>query len=322
MIFKKILLFNPMISSLNLGDHIIYDSFKNELGFILNESFVSEISTHLPISNYLSNFRSFDYRFVCGSNLIRGKMNKSFRQWDINLCQVSLLKPLILVGVGWWQYGDEPNLYSKILYKNILSKKYIHSVRDEYTKNQFTKMGIYNVVNTGCPTMWKLTKSHCNSIPLNKSSKVVFTLTDYNQDSVKDKKLIEYCLKNYKEVFFWPQGSNDIDYFNKLNVSHVNLTILNPTLSKYDEFLNSSKDIDYIGTRLHAGIRALQFKKRSIIIGIDNRSLEKKKDFNLVVLPREEIDKLDLMINQSFQTNIKLNNSEIKTWISQFKKKN
>ena len=50
-----------------------------------------------------------------------------------------------------------------------------------------------------------------------------------------------------------------------------------------------SENIDYVGTRLHAGIRALQHKKRTIIIGIDNRAIEKAKDFNLTVIDRKNI---------------------------------
>src|SRR4051794_11742838 len=110
---KKVVLYNPSVSSLNIGDHIIFDGAKTQIKPILNGSFIIDISTHLPVSNYLNHIGTVDYKFVCGSNLLRGKMNSSFRQWDINIFNAKKVGPCILVGAGWWQYGDEPNLYTK-----------------------------------------------------------------------------------------------------------------------------------------------------------------------------------------------------------------
>ena len=38
-------------------------------------------------------------------------------------------------------------------------------------------MGIQNVLNTGCPTMWRLTPEYCATIPTQKAKNVVFTLS-------------------------------------------------------------------------------------------------------------------------------------------------
>jgi polysaccharide pyruvyl transferase WcaK-like protein len=317
---KKILLFNPAISSLNLGDEIISYSSKSIIYEIFkSDTFYVEFSTHTPISNnYLNYFKDANFRFILGTNLLQGVMNGSFRQWDITKNNTKYLQPVILLGVGWWQYKNDINNYTKSLWKSLLSKDFLHSVRDEYTKQKLNSIGIYNVLNTGCPTMWKLTKEHCNKIPITKSNNVIFTLTDYNQDTINDRKLIEKCLNNYKKIYFWPQGYNDINYLHKLDINEGLINVLEPNLKAYDNLLKSSNDIEYVGTRLHAGIRALQLNKRSIIIGIDNRSLEKKKDFNLVVLKREEIEKLDQMINENWKTDIRLNEKDIKIWSSQF----
>lgn len=240
---KKIVMFNPAISSLNMGDHIIFDGAKRELSQIIKDSFVVEVCTHLPVSNYLKYLEDFELRFVCGSNLLRGKMNRSFRQWDINLFQSKLLGECILVGVGWWQYGDEPNFYTKLLYKKILTKKYIHSVRDSYTERQLKKVGITNVLNTACPTMWMLDKEHCAKISHGKSIDVVFTITDYNQDKIRDKKLIEILCTNYENVYFWVQGTQDLEYFHTLNVTSSKIVVIGPSLEMYDAILD--KDVDY-----------------------------------------------------------------------------
>lgn len=312
---KKIMFLDPSISSFNMGDHIISKSIKEQLSAMFKNYFSVGVSTHLPLSRYLKYTGYFDYKFVCGSNLIRGKMNRIFRQWDINLYSQKYIKGSILVGVGWWQYNDNPNLYTKLLYSKVLNKNYTHSVRDEYTLNQFKKMGINNVINTGCPTMWNLDEIFCAKIPKYKSEKVVTTITDYNRDFQKDKQMIEILLKSYKEVFLWPQGVADYDYFKEIHPKK-NITVLEPSLESFDEILKSN--IDYVGTRLHAGIRAMQFKRRSIIIGIDNRAIEKKKTFNINCIDRNEIENLENLIKSEIETKIKLPIENIKKWKSQF----
>lgn len=314
---KKIVLYNPAISSLNMGDHIIFDGAYNQLEELLNQAFIVEVSTHLPVSRYLRHTKDFDYKFVCGSNLLRGKMDRLFRQWDINIFNASQVGPCILVGTGWWQYGDEPNLYTKKLYKKVLSSNYYHSVRDSYTEKQLNKMGFNNVINTACPTMWSLTKEHCRDIPKEKAKEVVCTITDYNQDIERDSKLFQILCDNYENVYLWIQGTKDYEYFQKLNIKNQKVQIISPNMKSYDSVLE--KDIDYVGTRLHAGVRALQKKKRTIIIGIDNRAIEKQKDFNLTCINRDEIEALEEKINSIFSTEINIPIDNINKWKSQFK---
>ena len=60
---------------------------------------------------------------------------------------------------------------------------------------------------------------------------------------------------------------------------------------------------------------------RTIIIGVDNRALEKKKDFNLPVINRKEIEDLNNMINSSYSLDIKLPTQDIikfKEWFSSY----
>lgn len=313
---KKIVIYNPATSSLNMGDHIISDAAYKQLYPFLKESFLVEISTHLPVSNYLKYTKDFDYKFVFGSNLLRGKMNRLFRQWDINIFNSNMVGPSILVGAGWWQYGDDPNKYTKKLYSKVLSSDYIHSVRDSYTEHQLRSIGINNVINTSCPTMWDLTPEHCQEIPQSKSDEVVTTITDYNKDLINDKRLLEILCKAYKKVYLWIQGTEDLTYFNNLEMHNDNIEIVPPNLGSYDRILQ--KDVDYVGTRLHAGVRALQKKKRTIIIAIDNRAIEKQKDFNLVCVMRENIEDLPQYINGSFSTQIKIPINNIEEWKSQF----
>lgn len=320
---KKIIRYNPSLCTANMGDFIIFDSIVNELDFLFNNAFNLDISTHLPITySYTKLLMSIkaDYKFVCGTNLLMGKLNGIFRQWDINILNAKHLGPVILIGVGWWQYNNKLNNYTKKIYQDILSKDYLHSVRDNYTKEMLEKNGFKNIINTACPTMWKLTEKHCNDITNHKAKNVITTLTDYHRNINEDTALLKILERNYENIYIWIQGSNDYEYLIELqNNLNINLNIINPNLRSYDNILEMD-DIEYVGSRLHAGIRALQHKRRTLILAVDNRALEKKKDFNLPVIKRENISELEEIINSNFHTNIKIPTNEINIWKEQFRK--
>lgn len=313
---KKIVLYNPAISSLNLGDEIIAEGCKQNLNKLFGDDMYIEISTHLPVNNsYLNRIKDVKYSFVLGSNLLMPKLDARFRQWDIKIWNVDYMKPVILMGVGWNRYSTKTTTYTKNLYKKLLSDKFLHSVRDKYTEQKLKEIGIDNVLNTGCPTFWNLDKEHCKSIPRIKSDKVIFTLTDYKRDLVKDKKLIEILKKNYKKVYFWIQGSDDYEYFKQIRLDK-DIEIIPPKLEEFDKILKTN--VDYVGTRLHGGIRALQYGCRSIILAVDNRAIELNKDYSIPILQRENIDKLEEMINKELVTDILLPSENIEKWKKQF----
>lgn len=153
-------------------------------------------------------------------------------------------------------------------------------------------------------------------IPTIKASKVVFTLTDYNKNRERDNYLISVLKSEYKEVYFWPQGYGDFSYLSTLNRID-NIKIVPPHLSDYDHVL-SEGDIDFVGTRLHGGIRALQKKVRTLIIGIDNRATELRSDFNLPVLDQYKIRDLSGMLNQQLRTDIHIPVENIGIFLAQF----
>ena len=315
---KKIIRYNPSLTTLNMGDFVIYDSIKTQMADLFEGAFNVDVSTHLPVSYIFTRLLTdADYKFVCGTNLLMGKLNGIFRQWDINIFNAKRLGPAILIGAGWWQYNNKPNAYTKKVYKRILSTEYMHSVRDTYTEQMLKSMGFTNVICTACPTMWALTKEHCAEIPRDKAKNVITTLTDYNQDVDKDTRMLEILKENYEKVYLWIQGGDDFEYFESLGVDGIE--IVAPSLEKYDEILMSG-NIDYVGSRLHGGIRALQKKVRTIILGVDNRAKEKQKDFNLKVIAREDVEVLPELINSSFETDINIPIENINKWKSQFTK--
>lgn len=324
---KKIVIFNTAIGSLNVGDYIIMQSCSKILKKIFLKNFFLEIPTHtfFNVRRDRGLLSDNKYMFVCGTNLLRPMYICSKKnQWKVGITFLLyiLLKKMnnvILVGVGWTGYQYSQNSFFKTYFlKKLLKNGHIHSVRDEYTKQKLNEMGIYNVINTGCLTTWDLTKEHCKMIPKLKAKKVIVTLTDYDRNIEKDREIIRILEKNYKKIYFWPQGSNDLEYIESLLKNCVNYEIISPTLETYEEFLESN-ECDFVGTRLHGGIKALQYKRRTIIIGIDNRAIE-MSEIGLPVIKRENIEKdLENMINSDLEININLPIENIEKWKAQFK---
>lgn len=316
---KTITVLDTSIATTNLGDEIIVDGVKKELSEMFEDSsmFLS-VPTHEKISHHSRKIINTSmYSFVAGTNLLNSKYRLIRpRSWKLNLFDAFIVNNVILMGVGWGDYQGDVHPLARYFYKQVLDPKAIHSVRDDYTKKKLESIGISNVVNTGCATMWKLTPEHCLTIPTGKAQNVVFTLTDYSKDPIKDQKLIDILEKNYKRVFFWIQGRKDLDYIQSL--VYKNIEFIGPSLNSYDKILESNLDLDYVGTRLHAGIRAMQKKRRTIIIGIDNRALEKKKDFNINVVERKDIETIESIINNKLNTKLTLDFNKINEWKNQF----
>lgn len=313
----KITLFDTSVCTKNLGDFIIMDAVRDHINEMFPDAMVLHTATHEKISrSTYSMVKHSDLSFVGGTNLISSNMN-SYNQWKINLVDSLFLNDIILMGVGWWQYQKDANFYTRHLLKSVLSKDALHSVRDSYAENMLKKAGFNNVINTSCATMWRLDEEHCLSIPKGKAEKVVATLTDYNKDPKNDLALIQLLSRLYSEVFIWPQGSGDMDYIESLGVKNL-AKILPPKLEAYNAILDGGESIDFVGTRLHAGVRAMQKKRRTIILGIDNRAFEKAKDFNITVCPRDDLYKIESLINSKFSTRINLPTDNINRWKAQF----
>ncbi|MDR0675869.1 MAG: polysaccharide pyruvyl transferase family protein [Elusimicrobiota bacterium] len=317
---NNIVLYNPAISSMNIGDKIIAEAAKKKIEELFKGNFVLEVSTFFPVSYYhMRHFKDAKYKFVLGSNLLKSTFFGLKKQWDIKLRQSSFVGPVILMGAGWWQYNNKPNLYTKLLYKKLLYKDYIHSVRDDFTLKKMKSMGIKNVINTSCPTMWNFTEEFNSKIPTRRAENVIFTVNAGNKDELNDAKMIDLLHKEYYKVFFWPQEIKDKQYVDYLERHNSNKSIvINPNLKDYDNFLENN-DTDYIGTRLHGGIRALQKYCRSLILTIDNRANEKKKDFNLPVIKRGCLSEIKKFIKKDYAINILIPEKEIFTWKSQFR---
>ena len=325
---RKIVLFDTSIATLNIGDEIIMSSIRKVLKDFLINSYCINFPSHTPPFTLLQRiyrrktmlfYDNIDYKFVCGTNLLYTSMFRPLPNWNINIFNFRIAKNSILLGVGMGKNSNSIDLYTKYLYKKVLSKTFVHSVRDEKTRKMLNDLG-FKALNTGCPTLWLLTDSHCKKIPHNKSQSVVFTLTHYAyaKDMILDKEMIAILRRNYDTIYFWPQCVDDLAYLNELNESE-GIIVLPSNLESYERILQTA-DIDYVGNRLHGGIYALQNKKRTIIISVDYRAEEMHKTFNIPCISRCQMAEcLESKIQSSFETQITgVDFEKINNWLGQF----
>jgi len=319
----RICLFDPAIEnhqgslSSNLGDLIISAAVRRELGEIFGDASIHSFSTQVyPRFSQLLAWHRFDYRIVGGTNLLSSNMD-SYNQWKIRRRHAFFIRDAILLGVGWWQYQDDPNARTRSLLRRALSPTRLHSARDGYTVRKLRAAGFENAVNTGCPSMWRLAGTSPADFPRRKSDTVLTMVTDYHPKPEVDRLWLQKLAANYRRVFFWPQGRGDIEYFSGLDSRAVRLE---HTLASLERFMAATPQFDYVGTRLHGGICCLLAGKRSLILSVDNRTPEIARDTNLPAAPREDGGAVESWINGAAETKIMLNTTAIGRWKEQFAK--
>lgn len=328
---EKIIIFDTAIATGNQGDDIIYNSTIDELRPITNSKYALRLGTHVmnysPIQIYrmksknsaiVEFAKNSKYKFICGTNLLGGSLKRLVPQWQLNKSSRILYEDSVLVGVGSTKGNIAVDRYTEKIYKNTLSKNLIHSVRDDLTKEVLEKLG-FKAINTGCPTLWGLTKEKSESIPVKKADKVIFTLSGHAHlaDPHKDRIILDTIMKNYTEAFAWIQTIKDEEYIDSLNKNNHTIRKIY-SLSNYTEIL-SAEDVDYVGTRLHGGIHAMNHGKRSIIIIIDHRARGIYETNKINAIERSEVENnLEAYINSEFKTNVVIQEDEINMWKSQF----
>lgn len=313
---KNITVFDTSVATDNVGDDIIMDAVLLELMDVFPDGFFTRLPTHDYIGKMGRRIaKKAEMSFVGGSNIL---CPNAFyhNQWKLHAYDFWKIGHPLLLGVGWQRYTKSPDPLTALVFWHLFKNKYSHSVRDEYTRQKLIQMGISNVVNTGCPTMWRLTPEHCAAIPKEKAPHAIITVTGYAKSQEVDRRWIEAVCKEYDKVYFWPQMYDDAAYLASI-ADPARFVILGSSLSKYNDVLRA-EDVDHIGTRLHGGIRALQYKRRSLILQIDNRATEIAKDTNLPTVPRSDIEGLGQKIKNSIATSITMPFAKISAWKNQF----
>jgi polysaccharide pyruvyl transferase WcaK-like protein len=325
----KIGLFDPSLKnnfgqqSTNSGDAIISDAVVEIISNVFHLYDLFRVSTHCsPSIKIVKELNHCDHVFVGGSNLLSSDI-ATYNQWKLNNSFLAQLlypnKRNILLGVGWWQYQDYITPATCKYYRKHLNHKNLHSVRDSYTRDKMQLMGFDNVINTSCPTLWNLHNKETNRKKMNIND-CIFTLTDYAPNPDSDTVLIETILNSFSgHIYFFVQGTQDEEYLKSLSIFNKNRYKFHLiyTLQEFNEILKT--DIVFIGTRLHGGARALQLNVETIILEVDNRSTEIRKDINLPSIDRQDNVTLKKWINgEHVFRPIFLDTNSIQKWKAQF----
>jgi len=313
--------------SANLGDLIIQGAVVREVNRLFHNAESVHYSTHSPLTTaQINTLYDMDVILVGGTNLLSSRFRPWNRwneraqcwsnQWSIHLLDALRIRRAILLGTGWVAYQREPDLLARLMHRTVLDRSRFHSVRDEYSRQKLMAMGISHVLNTSCVTMWDLAEVDIQLIPTDKGENALLMLTDYAKNHEIDARLLKTLKERYKQVYAWPQGTEDVPYLKELEFPGV---VLERSLPALDAFIQSDLSFDYIGTRLHGGIRCLQNRRRTLIIEVDNRAAEIAKDTGLPTLKREDFTTLDRWIEGSSPPDIRLPLAAIQQWRDQFK---
>ena len=109
-------------------------------------------------------------------------------------------------------------------------------MRDERSKQYLERLGL-KAINTGCVSMWMLTPEFCSTIPSEKADTVVFTITASPESQMKKnyQLILDTLLRNYSEVYFWPQGIDDYSQFLSLD-SIESIQVLPANTQAFDSY--------------------------------------------------------------------------------------
>ena len=313
---RRITLVDTATASTNLGDQIIMDAVRRELDQLCPDAYRYNIVSHDWMGRWSRMLlREADVAIVGGSNLLNSHMWLN-PLWKLSPLQAFRRSETVLMGAGWYQDQGPADFYTRWLFRGVLSRKYLHSVRDTQALRMLTAAGIPNVINTGCPTLWCLTPEHCAAVPRHKAGSVVTTLNTYIPRPDADRLMLATLRQHYSRVFFWTQTWEDHAYARELD---PNLVFIEPSLAGFDRLLRDEPDLDYVGNRLHAGIRALQKGRRTVIVEIDNRGRAMSADVGLPTVARTDTGRLSQLIKEPFETRLTLPTQAIERWRSQLR---
>lgn len=317
--FRTITLLDTAIASTNLGDHIIMEAVRRELADVLSDQLVFTVVSHEWMGAESRRLiRRSDWVISGGTNLLSSRM--WFRPiWKLTPVDALSDLNVVLMGAGWYQYQHAPDPYSRWLLRRVLSRRCLHSVRESYALKRLASIGITNAVNTGCPSIWELTPEHCARLPRQKAAESVLTAVNSYprlKDPAADRRLLELLRRHYRTIHLWIQTDTDYEYARSLD---GNLRFINPSVAALDAVLAREPDLDYVGNRLHAGIRALQKGHRAIIVEIDNRAREMGRDFGIPTVQRTDFDRLEHMIQGPLEISVRPPQNDIALWKRQFR---
>ena len=150
----------------NVGDFLIFNKAKELITHFLKPTNTLIHSRTDEIKDQISEVNDTDAIFICGGPGYRTHFYPMTYPFLKNIDKITI--PIIPYGLGW--QGLPRYLPEKFRF-SPLSEKYIHRIhhhiptsttRDEITKEILNRMGVNNVINSGCPTLFEFDKLRNN----------------------------------------------------------------------------------------------------------------------------------------------------------------
>jgi polysaccharide pyruvyl transferase WcaK-like protein len=313
---RHVHLLDTSVSSGNKGDDIIVDCAKRQLMTVIGDAFISTSSSHDGLGRYSRRLvAGADLLFLLGSNALSADYRGSKFHWRVLWRDLSLLRgKVVLVGVGAHKTVDKVDWAQKVFLRHILSRDHVHSVRDRDAGRILDACGL-DYLNTSCPTLWDY-RGFRHSVRRNPKT-VCFTLTAAKPHP-SDAIVLRRLHATYERVHFWPQQKEDLAYLWSI-AGDVAIHSIPGNLVAFDDFLDRERP-DYVGTRLHGGIRALSRGCRTLIISIDNRARAMGAETGLPTIERERVEEdLAMRLDRDEAPVFNVDHSRIETFLNQFR---
>lgn len=311
---RLVALLDTSIATDNLGDEIIMDAVRLELASILPDAYLITVPTHDTLGRRAHKvLKAAEFGVVGGTNIMSSRLIRG-ANWKLNPLDLGSMHDIVLMGVGWMDYAPQPTRFARYLYDRVLARKYQHSARDDYSRLKVSQLRS-KVLNTACPTMWRPTPEHVSGIPSEKADEVITALTYYRPKPDEDRALLTLLSRTYDKIWLWVQQPEDLAYAQSLG--DFAFSTIPPNVAAYSQLLASER-IDFVGSRLHGGIRALQHGRRTLILAIDNRAREIGRDTGLPVIERDDLAGIESWIDSMSVTSVKLPIDAIDNWREQF----
>lgn len=145
----------------NVGDDYILSACKNLLEHYKGRYNYEVYHIKDQLEKYIDEINDSDALILCGGP-IYGSMENPFYPDYVKLTKnlEEIKIPIIPFGVGAFPSFDDLHGNKYFTDKSIVALRFIHrnikysSVRDNITKKLLNDLGLYNVITTGCPTLF------------------------------------------------------------------------------------------------------------------------------------------------------------------------
>ena len=270
----------------NVGDEIIVEAARSQLGPVIADAYITRSSGHDGLgASGRGLVATADVAFLLGTNALsaRFRLGHSF-MWRVGWRDLAALRnKVVLLGVGGNRDFDRVDWRQRRFMRHVLSRDHVHSVRDGVGARLVEAFG-HRAVNTSCPTLWS--GLGVERVPDGMAPRACLTLTRHRADPT-DSVLLATLLRLYPDVWFWPQQPRDLGYLQTLD-GHEKVRVIAPNLAAYDAFLRSGP-VDVVGTRLHGTIRGLHHGRRALVVEIDNRARDIGAETGLPTITRADV---------------------------------